>query len=141
MTDNPLRLRGADAHKRPQAVIEYAKITRQAVLKYLAVLRWKTTVDLATTSGPAINGVTAAAGPAASFPTPHSNESNNTSPTAFPLKAGKARSGETDTAGEEIRGKVTDGRRIQQFLEHQHAQHELAITHIQHVTKGIDTLR
>lgn len=76
-----------------------------------------------------------------SFPTPHSNgESNDTSPVAYPSK-GKARG---DGAGGEeavVRGKVTDARRIQQFLEHQNAQHEVAITHIRHVTGLVDTLR
>jgi mediator of RNA polymerase II transcription subunit 14 len=134
-------------HQRPKPIIEYAKTTRQAVLKYLAVLRWKTTVDLATTSAPSVNGTGAAGlvGPAASFPTPHSNgESNNTSPTAFPPSKGKARAGDAGAAAgivEEARGKVTDARRIQQFLEHQNVQHEAAIAHIQHVTKLVDTLR
>jgi len=115
------------------------------VLKYLAVLRWKTTVDLATTSAPSANGTTGVPGlgPTASFPTPHSNgESNNTSPTAYPPLKGKARGVPDHAAGtEEVRGKVTDARRIQQFLEHQNAQHEAAIAHIQHVTKLVDTLR
>lgn len=128
------------AHQKPKHIIEYAKNTRQAVLKYLAVLRWKTTVDLATTVSVANNGVPAL-GPAASLPTPHSNgESNNTSPTAYPVK-GKGRLGGDAPVVEEIRGKVTDARRIQQFLEHQNAQHEIAIAHIRHVTQGVDTLR
>lgn len=120
--------------QKPKHVIEYAKTTRQAVLKYLAVLRWKTSVDLATAT-PQANGLPAAA----AFPTPHSNgESNNTSPVAFPLK-GKAR---VDSAEEPVvRGKVTDARRIQHFLEHQNQQQEAAITHIRHVAGMIDMLR
>ncbi|CAK9786479.1 hypothetical protein CC85DRAFT_270293 [Cutaneotrichosporon oleaginosum] len=122
--------------QKPKHVIEYAKTTRQAVLKYLAVLRWKMSVDLATTTQPHANGLPAAA----AFPTPHSNgESNNTSPVAFPSK-GKGR---VDGTAEEpvVRGKVTDARRIQHFLEHQNQQQEAAITHIRHVTGMIDMLR
>lgn len=78
-----------------------------------------------------------------SFPTPHSNgESNDTSPVTYPSK-GKARGGAEGVGTEDgvVRGKVTDARRIQQFLEHQNAQHEVAITHIRHVTGLVDTLR
>lgn len=129
--------------KKAKHVIEYAKSTRQAVLKYLAVLRWKTSVDLATSVVPPGGAGAAPGGPTASFPTPHSSgESNDTSPTAYPLK-GKGRFG-GDTAGVDDtvqRGKVTDARRIQQFLEHQNAQHEAAIAHVRHVTKLVETLR
>ncbi|TXT06056.1 hypothetical protein VHUM_03529 [Vanrija humicola] len=119
--------------QKPKHIIEYAKTTRQAVLKYLAVLRWKTSVDLVTAA--AASGLPA--GPTASFPTPHSNgESNNTSPATHPLKP-KARTGDDSVA----QGKVTDARRIQQFLEHQNSQHEVAIEHIRHVTKLVETLR
>ncbi|BEI89208.1 uncharacterized protein CcaverHIS019_0205700 [Cutaneotrichosporon cavernicola] len=122
--------------QKPKHVIEYAKTTRQAVLKYLAVLRWKTSVDLATATQPQANGHPAAA----AFPTPLSNgESNDTSPVSYPLK-GKAR---VDGTAEEpvVRGKVTDARRIQHFLEHQNQQQEAAITHLRHVTGMIDMLR
>lgn len=103
------------------------------MLKYLAVLRWKTSVDLVTAA--AASGLPA--GPTASFPTPHSNgESNNTSPATHPLKP-KAKVGDDPVA----QGKVTDARRIQQFLEHQNSQHEVAIEHIRHVTKLVETLR
>ncbi|EKD02252.1 hypothetical protein A1Q2_03399 [Trichosporon asahii var. asahii CBS 8904] len=114
--------------QKPKQIIEYAKTTRQAVLKYLALLRWKASVDMPsapTTAPPAAVG-------AHSFPTPHSNgESNDTSPSSLPIKKPE----------EQQRGKVTDARRIQQFLEHQNAQHEAAIAHIRHVTSMVETLR
>ncbi|KAL1409660.1 mediator complex subunit [Vanrija albida] len=119
--------------QKPKHIIEYAKTTRQAVLKYLAVLRWKTSVDLVTAA--AASGLPA--GPTASFPTPHSNgESNNTSPATHPLKP-KPRGADDPVA----QGKVTDARRIQHFLEHQNSQHQVAIEHIRHVTKLVETLR
>lgn len=40
-----------------------------------------------------------------------------------------------------MRGKVTDARRIQHFLEHQNQQQEASIGHIRHVTGMIDMLR
>lgn len=116
--------------QKPKQIIEYAKSTRQAVLKYLALLRWKQSVDMATSPAPSTHppGLNAAQ----SFPTPHSNgESNDTSPSSLPLKKPE----------EQPRGKVTDARRIQQFLEHQNAQHEVAIAHIRHVTSLVETLR
>lgn len=127
------------ARKKPKHIIEYAKTTRQAALKYLAVLRWKTNVDLVSLTPPPAGS--SSTGPQASFPTPHSNgESNYTSPIAYPSK-GKARAGEGAADDHVIRGKVTDARRIQQFLEHQNAQHELSIEHIRHVTGLVETLR
>lgn len=113
--------------QKPKQIIEYAKSTRQAVLKYLALLRWKASVDMATSPPAAPPGAAAH-----SFPTPHSNgESNDTSPSSLPAKKPE----------EQQRGKVTDARRIQQFLEHQNAQHEVAIAHIRHVTSLVETLR
>ncbi|OXG84460.1 hypothetical protein C349_02506 [Cryptococcus neoformans var. grubii Br795] len=121
--------------ERPKPIIEYAKTTRQALLKYLAVLRWKTSVDIASTStGPS---VTNTAGPA-SFPTPHSNNDfNGNSPDAF---AGK---GKSKAQADElvIKGKVTDAKRIAHFMEHQNQQHEVAIEHVKHVTKVVEGLR
>ncbi|KIR70296.1 hypothetical protein I310_05923 [Cryptococcus deuterogattii CA1014] len=121
--------------ERPKPIIEYAKTTRQALLKYLAVLRWKTSVDIASTS--AGSSVTNTAGPA-SFPTPHSNnDPNDNSPDAFAGKGkGKAQADELV-----IKGKVTDAKRIAHFMEHQNQQHEVAIEHVKHVTKVVEGLR
>jgi mediator of RNA polymerase II transcription subunit 14 len=125
------RLPPLNAKQRPKHIIEYAKTTRQAVLKYLAILRWKTSVDLAA----ATSGQPAAPG-AASFPTPISNDdSASTSPAA---RVGKGKGKMVDVKG---RGKVTDSKRIQQFLEHQNKQHEDAITHIKHTARVVDGLR
>lgn len=126
------------SHQKPKRIIEYAKTTRQAALKYLAVLRWKTSVDVVSSSPPSDS--TGLGGPQASFPTPHSNgESNYTSPIANQSKG--LRGGEGGSDEPVIRGKVTDARRIQQFLEHQNAQHEASIVHVKHVTDSIKTLR
>lgn len=122
--------------QKPKQIIEYAKSTRQAVLKYLALLRWKASVDTAKTTPPPPPLPPLLAGPgtaAHSFPTPHSNgESNDTSPSSLPVK-------KPDEQRQQ--GKVTQARRIQQFLEHQNAQHEVAIAHIRHVTSLVETLR
>ncbi|KAL0240364.1 hypothetical protein I308_106615 [Cryptococcus tetragattii IND107] len=121
--------------ERPKPIIEYAKTTRQALLKYLAVLRWKTSVDIASTS--AGSSVTNTAGPA-SFPTPHSNnDPNDNSPDAF---AGKGK-GKAQVDELVIKGKVTDAKRIAHFMEHQNQQHEVAIEHVKHVTKVVEGLR
>lgn len=123
--------------KRPREIIQYAKHTRQAVLKYLAILRWKTSVDVAT-SAPILTINNAAA----SFPTPQTNgDSNDTSPAALGyLGKGKGKMVEEDVKPLK-RGRVTDAKRITHFMEHQNRQHELTIEHLKHVTKGIETLR
>ena len=137
--------------QRPRHIIDHAKTQRQAILKYLAILRWKMAVDIdlpgpsnASTiphphplaNGSALHGIT-------SFPTPLSvGESSNTSPSAevLPFGKGKGKAIEEEKPAQP-RGKVTDAKRITHFMEHQNRQHELAIGHIQHVAKMIETLR
>lgn len=141
--------------QKPRHVIDYAKHTRQAVLKYLAVLRWKTAVDVplapassasSSSSQPAqdVNGNSNGNGNAQpSFPTPHSNVSNGTSPGAYVGK-GKGRMVDEEVqAGSRafLRGKVTDAKRIQQFMQHQNKQHEEAVAHVRHTAKMIEGLR
>ncbi|ORX34998.1 hypothetical protein BD324DRAFT_603832 [Kockovaella imperatae] len=143
-------LPSATTKNRPRHVIEYAKSQRQAVLKYLAVLRWKMAVDIdipgpSTASHPhplAQHAYNANSHPTPSFPTPHSiGESSNTSPSAEVISGkGKGRATEDDGAVMP-RGKVTDAKRITHFMEHQNRQHEQAIGHVQHVAKMIEALR
>ncbi|KAK4683698.1 mediator of RNA polymerase II transcription subunit 14, partial [Tremellales sp. Uapishka_1] len=129
--------------QRPRPIIEFSKATRQAILKYLAVLRWKTSVDLPSSStspalatNPLVHSITN------QWPTPHSNaESNGPSPPANGKGKGKAVA-EDEMADEgHRRGKVTDAKRIQQFLEHQNRQHEEAVGHLKFVTKIVDGMR
>ncbi|KAK8844610.1 hypothetical protein IAR55_006457 [Kwoniella newhampshirensis] len=130
--------------QRPRHVIDYAKTTRQALLKYLAILRWKAAADIphvqstsSSTELPSTN--TQPLGPT-SFPTPHSNgDSNDTSPGAFVGK-GKAKAQPNDEVTI-IKGKVTDAKRIQYYFQHQNSQHDSAVVHLRHVTKGIEGLR
>ncbi|WVF66324.1 hypothetical protein IAT40_001064 [Kwoniella sp. CBS 6097] len=131
--------------QRPKHIIDYAKTTRQSLLKYLAVLRWKTSVDLSSASQQTLlpgqnaqqqTGLT-------NFPTPHSNgDPNDTSPSNLPGKGkGKAVVNGDGVAEEVISGKVTDARRIAHFMEHQNKQHDDAVEHIKHVTKVVEGLR
>jgi mediator of RNA polymerase II transcription subunit 14 len=149
------RLPPLSARHKSRPVIEYAKHTRQAVLKYLAVLRWKTAVDVAHPVKPE-SGASASdhtspqntnGNGQTSFPTPHSNGSND-SPGGYVGK-GKGRmmddngasSGITSTTRTALRGKVTDAKRIQHFMQHQNKQHEDAVAHVRHTAKVVEGLR
>ncbi|WVQ74051.1 hypothetical protein IAR50_003633 [Cryptococcus sp. DSM 104548] len=121
------------AKDRPKPIIEYAKTTRQALVKYLAILRWKTSVDIPVPITPA-PPLTTSVGPT-SFPTPHSNEDRESSPsTQGPNKT-------KQPVENSVQGKVTDAKRIAHFLEHQNQQHELAIEHAKHVVSVVEGLR
>ncbi|ODO09076.1 hypothetical protein I350_02675 [Cryptococcus amylolentus CBS 6273] len=122
------------AKDRPKPIIEYAKTTRQALVKYLAVLRWKTSVDIPAhlTAAPPL---TTSVGPT-SFPTPHSNGDMELSPSYQGLNKPKS-----DEEKKSLQGKVTDAKRIAHFLEHQNQQHELAIEHAKHVVNVVEGLR
>ncbi|ORY27374.1 hypothetical protein BCR39DRAFT_589263 [Naematelia encephala] len=130
-----------ETHHKPKQIINYAKQTRQAVLKYLAIIRWKNAVDIHISGGPPISHQNN--GPAASFPTPQTNgESNDTSPAGVGyVGKGKGRMVDDEPKVNVARGKVTDAKRITHFMEHQNRQHELAIEHLRHTTKGIESLR
>ncbi|RSH89438.1 mediator complex subunit [Saitozyma podzolica] len=129
--------------QKPRHVIDYAKSTRQNVLKYLAILRWKAAVDTpASAAGP--SGASQVGGAnGASFPTPQTNgESNDTSPAAYVIAGkGKAKAMDSEDSKPVLRGKVTDTKRIQQFMEHQNRQHEEAIMHVKHAAKVVEGLR
>jgi mediator of RNA polymerase II transcription subunit 14 len=129
--------------QKPRHVIDYAKSTRQNVLKYLAILRWKAAVDTpASAAGP--SGASQVGGAnGASFPTPQTNgESNDTSPAAYVIAGkGKAKAMDSEDSKPVLRGKVTDTKRIQQFMEHQNRQHEEAIMHVKHTAKVVEGLR
>jgi mediator of RNA polymerase II transcription subunit 14 len=134
--------------QKPRHVIDYAKTTRQNVLKYLAILRWKAAVDTPTSAaGPsgASQATISQAGGAngASFPTPQTNgESNDTSPAAYAVAGkGKAKALDSEDGKPVVRGKVTDTKRIQQFMEHQNRQHEEAIMHVKHTARVVEGLR
>ena len=122
--------------QKPQPIIHYARTTRQSILKYLAVLRWKSQVDVpvysALTSSPQANGH------AASFPTPHSSTDSTDSPGYVGKGKGKAIE---EPEGGMIRGRVTDAKRIEVFMAHQNAQHAAAVEHLKHTSKVVDGLR
>ncbi|WVR03276.1 hypothetical protein IAU60_000267 [Kwoniella sp. DSM 27419] len=130
------------SRQRPKHIIDYAKTTRQALIKYLAVLRWKTSVDLSTSApGQASSSVHQVNSTgAANFPTPHSNGSdpNDTSPAA---NVGKGKGKAQANGDEQVRGRVADARRIAHFMGHQNKQHEDAVEHVRHVTKVVEGLR
>ena len=135
------RLPAASIRQRPRHVIEYAKTTRQAILKYLAVLRWKQQVDVpifsSASTSDATPGVT-------SFPTPQTNgDSNTTSPAQYGALSphvgkGKARMVFPDEC---VKGRLMDARRITQFLGHQNLQYALSIEHLRHVSQIVEGLR
>ena len=122
-----------EPRQRPRQVINYATNTRQAVLKYLAVLRWKTQVDV-----PTVIPAEGPAQPQSAFPTPHSN-GDSYSPNVGGIK-GKGKMAE-DIKPTMIRGKVTDAKRVTEYLQYQNSQHDMAIGHIQHAAKQLESLR
>ena len=127
------RLPKLEPRQRPRHVISYATNTRQAVLKYLAVLRWKTQVDVPTIIPAEVPSQTQSA-----FPTPHSN-GDTYSPGMAGMK-GKGKMNE-DIKTTTIRGKVTDAKRVTEYLQYQNSQHDMAVGHIQHAAKQLESLR
>ena len=153
--------------QKPRHIIEYAKNTRHAALKHLAVLRWKQNVDLAIMATPnsdpdrPTNNTTfppSHALPsipptgAASFPTPLTNGDSNDSPASYVGKGKGRMSGDDPGAlmppglgltGEPrvVRGKVTDAKRITQLMEHQNRQHEEAVGHLKYAAGMVERLR
>lgn len=130
------RLPKLEPRQKPREVIAYAKNTRQAVLKYLAVLRWKTAVDVATTE-PADPSTTNGQ---PSFPTPHSM-GDTFSPGATNAKGKGKMSGAEEDGKMVIRGKVTDAKRITEYLVYQNSQHDMAVEHVRHAAKQVEGLR
>nr|XP_019014394.1 uncharacterized protein I206_00476 [Kwoniella pini CBS 10737]OCF53175.1 hypothetical protein I206_00476 [Kwoniella pini CBS 10737] len=137
------------AKQKPKHIINYATTTRQALLKYLAVLRWKSAVDVpssypyasSSTNLPShINGQN---GMINNFPTPHSNGDDTSPASISSTNKGKGKAQATGVDNEDvlIKGKVTDSRRLAQFMEHQNKQHDDAVAHLQHVTKLVESLR
>jgi mediator of RNA polymerase II transcription subunit 14 len=99
------------------------------MLKYLAVLRWKLQVDIPTVL-PAPEGQP-------SFPTPHSN-GDSYSPASGPKGKGKMTDDDVKIS---MRGKVTDAKRIAEYMKHQNDQHDMAVSHVRHTATNIGTLR
>jgi mediator of RNA polymerase II transcription subunit 14 len=127
--------------QKPRPIIDYVKTTRQSLLKYLAVLRWKSAVDSPIASS-AAQGSDSTAINGASFPTPLTNGELDTSPAAYVVAGkGKSRAFGIEETKPVLRGKVTDTKRIQQFMEHQNRQHEEAIMHVKHTAKVVEGLR
>nr|XP_019048596.1 hypothetical protein I302_02368 [Kwoniella bestiolae CBS 10118]OCF27526.1 hypothetical protein I302_02368 [Kwoniella bestiolae CBS 10118] len=134
------------AKQKPKHIINYATTTRQALLKYLAVLRWKNAVDLPSIPSSSSGGKGQQSGTytnqngITNFPTPHSNGDDTSPPSILSNNKGK---GKAIAAGEEIpvKGKVSDSRRLAQFMEHQNKQHDDAVIHLKHVTKLVESLR
>ncbi|KAI9633134.1 mediator complex subunit MED14-domain-containing protein [Dioszegia hungarica] len=135
--------------QKPQPIIQYARTTRQSILKYLAVLRWKAQVDVPIYA--ALNGNAAGTSPArtngtghpaASFPTPHSNNGSSDSPDVAAITGyGGNGKGKGRAMDDVIRGKITDAKRIEVFMGHQNAQHSAAVEHLRHTSKVVDGLR
>lgn len=106
-------------------------------MKYLAVLRWKTQVDVPTVVPAEVPSQTQSA-----FPTPHSN-GDTYSPGMAGMK-GKGKMSEDvkpDVKPTTIRGKVTDAKRVTEYLQYQNSQHDMAVGHIQHAAKQLESLR
>jgi mediator of RNA polymerase II transcription subunit 14 len=40
-----------------------------------------------------------------------------------------------------MRGKVTDAKRVIEYIQHQNSQHDQAIGHLQHTAKQLESLR
>ncbi|WWC85678.1 uncharacterized protein L201_000544 [Kwoniella dendrophila CBS 6074] len=144
------------AKQKPKHIINYATTTRQALLKYLAVLRWKTAVDVPSSSSSSSSASTSTAhqtsqqngsnqNGSTNFPTPHSNGDDTSPPYMISLNKGKGKaypSSSTNVTDDiPIKGKVTDSRRLAQFMEHQNKQHDDAVIHLRHVTKLVESLR
>jgi hypothetical protein len=72
------------------------------------------------------------------FPTPHSN-GDTYSPGLAGMK-GKGKMNE-DVKPTTIRGKVTDAKRVTEYLQYQNSQHDMAVGHIQHAAKQLESLR
>lgn len=69
------------------------------------------------------------------FPTPHSNGDMYS-----PGLKGKGKMPDGDMKVT-MRGKVTDAKRVIEYLAYQNSQHSLAIEHIQHTAKQLESLR
>ena len=130
------RLPSLEPRQKPREVIAYAKNTRQAMLKYLAVLRWKTAVDVPTVESSLANGQ-AGQQQQASFPTPHSS-GDSSSPS---YGAGKGKGKMDEESKVSLRGKVTDAKRITEYLLYQNSQHDMTINHVRHSAQQIESLR
>jgi hypothetical protein len=46
-----------------------------------------------------------------------------------------------DVKSTTIRGKVTDAKRVTEYLQYQNSQHDMAVGHIQHAAKQLESLR
>lgn len=152
---------------RPLPIIKYAKSTRQTVLKYLAVLRWKLAVDTVeyaptadsshTTHGANGNGNGIGNGIGASHTMKVESEAASPedamTPAVLPngiAKAGMSGEGQGGAShayayapdGRKIvKGRLLDIRRLEEFMKHQNHQHQAAVQHIRHVCAGIEGLR
>lgn len=156
ITDNISRLRDTPDRSKPKLITEYAKSTRQMILKYLAVLRWKAAVDSthygpAPTPIPTVGSTTAAAqsptapSGVASYPTPYSNAESNDSPShanTYTAKGkGKASDGISEVERVVVKGRVSEARRAIEFVKHANMQHEAAVGHAKHVVGVVESLR
>lgn len=72
------------------------------------------------------------------FPTPHSN-GDTYSPGMAGMK-GKGKMTE-EVKPTIMRGKVTDAKRVTEYLQYQNNQHYMAVGHIQHAAKQLESLR
>jgi hypothetical protein len=90
-------------------------------------LRWKTQVDVPTILQSEGNQAQSA------FPTPHSN-GDAYSPAGGVKGKGKM-------ADVNIRGKVTDAKRVTEYMIYQNSQHDMAVGHIKHAAKQLESLR
>jgi mediator of RNA polymerase II transcription subunit 14 len=79
---------------------------------------------------------------AASFPTPFSNAESTDSPSYSNKGKGRAENGDSDRDGRlVVRGRLMDAKRIEQFMQHQNAQHDATIRHVEHSAKVVESLR
>jgi hypothetical protein len=114
-------------------------------LKYLAILRWKTAVDVPfAASGPS-NATTNTQNNPFPFLTPQTNgsiDSTSNSPAAGYAGKGKGRATEEDERPViPARGRLTDARRLIELLHHQNVQHDDVLKHLEEVIRIVEKQR
>jgi mediator of RNA polymerase II transcription subunit 14 len=146
----PYSLPSSPIQHRPRLIIDFAKTQRQSFLKYLAILRWKSTVDVPARA--AIHETSTFSSTVQqihSIPTPITNGSyggsTDNSPAAGYIGKGKGRAVVSDSDDRNrvamSRGRVTDAKRVQVLMEHQNRQHEMALHHISAALSQVESLR
>lgn len=118
-----LRLPFTAPRDRPRAVIHYAQTARQSSLKLLALLRWKSTVDV----GPGL----------LALPSSHVD-----SLPAFPNGFGEANGVEqTPSVAELNKGRLRDVSRVTTLMDYYADHFKQNVVHLENVRRQVDSLR